>query len=305
MLNVKSEQPLVSIGLPVYSNPKLLLIAIESLIKQTYTNLEIIISDDCSPLEEIRQIIETFSKKDHRIKYYTQAKHIGAYLNCIYVLNKAKGAYFYWASEDDEWEENFINTGVQTLLNNLQYDAWCCTPVNIDSFGNTIRAYPGFARFTSTHDKKRDIIRYMCDPDIMGKANLFHSLYRRDSLIATLNNYCFTEDPGTDMCFNLSYLARYNIIGTNEVLFRKRIIRIDDNEAQPRSIIIRNPNKYTYSISKYFIYAKEYCKAVSNTPYRRLVFLIMVSKFPLILKNGIISTLKSILRKGFAIFGTE
>ncbi|MBD0261856.1 MAG: glycosyltransferase family 2 protein, partial [Tolypothrix sp. Co-bin9] len=46
---IDSKKSLVSVIIPTYNRPKYLKQAIESAIKQTYKNIEIIVSDDCSP----------------------------------------------------------------------------------------------------------------------------------------------------------------------------------------------------------------------------------------------------------------
>ena len=118
------KQPLTSIGLPVYHRPALLRQALECLTTQSYRNLEIIISDDKSPDDQTRRVVQEFMEKDPRIRYYRQENNLGPVANHKFVHGKATGTYFFWASEDDMWEKEFIMTGVQTLSKNPRYHAW-------------------------------------------------------------------------------------------------------------------------------------------------------------------------------------
>ena len=61
-----SEKPLISVVVPVYNVAKYLKKSIESIVNQTYTNLEIILVDDGSK-DESGEICEDYSLKDSRI----------------------------------------------------------------------------------------------------------------------------------------------------------------------------------------------------------------------------------------------
>lgn len=284
-MSFNSGQPLVSIGLPVYNRPKVLYIALKSLTSQSYKNLEIIVSDDCSPGEETKKVVHEFMEKDPRIRYYRQEKNLGPNLNHRFVFEKSIGEYFFWASEDDEWNEKFIEIGMRTLLKNLHYDAWCCTINNIDSFGRVICEYSGFSRWTSTRDKRNDIIKYLLEPECMGKSHVFHSIFQRDALSKTIKEYCWNSNWGTDMCFSLAFLARFNLIATDEVLFYKRLIRSSDNEKQADSILTKNPNRSIFPLKESVKYIHEYYKAVRTTPYKNLVIFIMILRLPIAVRN--------------------
>jgi glycosyltransferase involved in cell wall biosynthesis len=110
-----SQKPLVSIGLPVYNGELFLSSALDSLLAQSYKNIEIIISDNKST-DTTKKIILTYHHKDKRIKYYAQKSNTGALKNFNFVLNKAKGKYFFWAAMDDFWDKNFIKLLLKPML---------------------------------------------------------------------------------------------------------------------------------------------------------------------------------------------
>lgn len=99
-----SELPLVSVGVFTYRRPESLRRTLESLVNQTYQNLEIIVSDNASPGDETEKVMQYFLNRDSRIKYFRQSTNIGPYLNAQFVLDKAIGEYFMWSSDDD-WHE--------------------------------------------------------------------------------------------------------------------------------------------------------------------------------------------------------
>lgn len=100
------QEPLISIGMPVYNRPIGLRKALESIVNQTYENLEIIISDNNSPNPEVIKIINEFQKNDKRIKFYQQNENIGPTSNFRFVEEKATSAYFMWAADDDYFKSN-------------------------------------------------------------------------------------------------------------------------------------------------------------------------------------------------------
>lgn len=68
-----ANQPLVSIGVPAFKTV-FLKEAITSLLRQTYTNIEVVIVNDCSPYP-VRDIVEQFG--DSRIRYFENEKNVG------------------------------------------------------------------------------------------------------------------------------------------------------------------------------------------------------------------------------------
>ena len=285
-MSSSSVQPLVSIGITTYNKPKFLHRSLEAITKQTYTNLEIIVSDDCSPEENTQKVVQDFAQHDSRIRYYRQAKNLTSATNYRFVLEKATGEYFLWADDDDEWDLKFIETGVQALLKNSQYAAWCCSAYNIDTYSRVVRQLPSASRFATTQNKKKDIINYVLEPESTQKANLFHSIFQRNAVREVFKEYVFNTTEGSDICFILAFLTRFNLIATDEVLFYKRVIRSDDNEHE---VHLHHPFVSMFPVGKSIEYIREHHNAVRNTPYKNLVMLIMLLRIPLAFRNQWIS----------------
>ncbi|RDJ32162.1 MAG: glycosyltransferase family 2 protein [Crenarchaeota archaeon] len=112
--------PKICIGLPVYNGEKFIRNAIDSLLAQTYTNFEIIISDNGSN-DKTELICKEYVKKDCRVKYKRHKKNMGGIWNFNYVLEEAKSEYFMWAGVDDVWSSKFLEKNIVFLESNKKY----------------------------------------------------------------------------------------------------------------------------------------------------------------------------------------
>jgi glycosyltransferase involved in cell wall biosynthesis len=108
--------PLVSIIIPVYNVEEYLDECLNSVIKQTYSNIEIIIVDDGST-DRSKDIIKIYKKNDHRIKFFSinnsgqgKARNIG--------INNSLGEYIYFLDSDDFIEAQTIDILVKSIHNN-------------------------------------------------------------------------------------------------------------------------------------------------------------------------------------------
>ena len=104
---VTSKVHQISIGMPVYNGAKFIREALNSLLGQTFTDFELIISDNAST-DETETICREYAAKDVRIKYVRQVENLGAVANFKYVLDFATGEYFMWAAADDVWDQKWI-----------------------------------------------------------------------------------------------------------------------------------------------------------------------------------------------------
>ncbi|ARV57698.1 glycosyl transferase [Nostocales cyanobacterium HT-58-2] len=111
-----SQKPLVSVIIPTYNRPDYLKQAINSAIKQTYQNIEIIVSDNCSP-ESPQALVESFG--DSRIRFFRQQENVGMFTNQMNAFKMAQGKYVASLHDDDMWNEDFLEKLVPPLEENL------------------------------------------------------------------------------------------------------------------------------------------------------------------------------------------
>jgi glycosyltransferase involved in cell wall biosynthesis len=108
------SNPRVSIGMPVYNAENFLREAIESIRAQTFRDLEIVISDNCST-DRTPEICEEYAKTDSRIRYFRNPKNLGAGYNHTRVAELARGEFFKWQSRDDLCDHTFLERCVAVL----------------------------------------------------------------------------------------------------------------------------------------------------------------------------------------------
>ncbi|MBX2990363.1 MAG: glycosyltransferase family 2 protein [Bacteroidetes bacterium] len=113
-MNIQSPLPLVSIGLPVHNGEEFLASAIESILSQTYSHFELIISDNAST-DGTQAICRAFAALDNRVRYVRNKTNAGAARNYNATVERATGTYFKWASHDDLCRPTFIQRCVDVL----------------------------------------------------------------------------------------------------------------------------------------------------------------------------------------------
>jgi glycosyltransferase involved in cell wall biosynthesis len=133
----KLNEPLVSVIIPTYNRPEYLQQAIASAVKQTYQNIEIIVSDNCSS-ENPRAIVESFG--DPRIRFWRQERNIGMLANQVYACKIARGKYLASLHDDDMWNEDFLIKLVPHLEANSELIIAFCDQYIIDAQGKIDRA---------------------------------------------------------------------------------------------------------------------------------------------------------------------
>ncbi len=129
---MNTPQPLVSVIIPTYNRPEYLKQAISSAIRQTYQNIEIIVSDNCS-LENPQSLVESF--QDKRIKFWRHSQNIGMLANQLHTFKMASGKYVASLHDDDIWDENFLAKLVPHLEANPDLILAFCDQYVIDAEG--------------------------------------------------------------------------------------------------------------------------------------------------------------------------
>ncbi len=106
--------PVVSIGMPVYNGEKYIREALDTLLSQSHTDFELIISDNAST-DGTGSICQQYAMQDSRIRYVRQSVNLGALANFTFVLDKAQGERFMWAAADDKWDPNWISEMLKAM----------------------------------------------------------------------------------------------------------------------------------------------------------------------------------------------
>ena len=106
--------PQVSIGLPVYNGENYLAEALDACLAQTFTDFELIISDNAST-DGTAAIISAYAARDARIRAFRQPKNIGGGPNQNFVLAQARGEYYKLVAHDDLYAPTLLEQCVAVL----------------------------------------------------------------------------------------------------------------------------------------------------------------------------------------------
>ena len=192
------KKPLVSIIVPSYNNGKYLRCCIDSLIAQSYSNIEIIIVDDGST-DNTEIIIEEYKLRDKRIKSVSQ-KNGGASCARNSGLDAAVGDYVTFTDADDTLTEN----AVEIMLSNMNdgVDWVVCSYTE-----KWLYDKPMIYSDNRIHKEDLDKLFLRFAASIIF---LWKNLYRKS--ILDKNNIRFDETMryAEDYCFNINYLNCIN-----------------------------------------------------------------------------------------------
>ncbi len=106
---------LVSVIMPSWNTAKFIGKSIQSVLKQTYENLELVIVDDCST-DNTDEIVKSFS--DPRIRYYKNKKNSGAAVSRNRAIREAKGEWIAFLDSDDLWKPEKLERQIVFMKQN-------------------------------------------------------------------------------------------------------------------------------------------------------------------------------------------
>jgi glycosyltransferase involved in cell wall biosynthesis len=109
--------PRVSIAVPAYNVERYISRSLESLLGQTFTDFELVISDNAST-DGTEQICRDFATRDSRVRYVRRPDNIGGPGNFRYVFSLCTGEYHKWSTADDYWDPTFLAKTVPVLDEN-------------------------------------------------------------------------------------------------------------------------------------------------------------------------------------------
>lgn len=112
--------PLVSVITPAYNCEMTIAETIESVINQTYNNVEMVIVDDCSTDNTV-ETIHRFTEKDDRVKLITQHRNQGAAAARNTAIENSNGRFIAFLDSDDVWKPHKLEKQISFMLENNYY----------------------------------------------------------------------------------------------------------------------------------------------------------------------------------------
>jgi len=171
--------PRVSIGLPVHNGENFLAEALDALLRQTYEDFELVVSDNASA-DGTEAICRRLAAADARIRYTRQPAPITPFDNFRFVLDAARAPYFMWLPADDYALPRLLERTVAVL--DARPDVVCCVP-RVEFLGADGRRWPSSGTFPLTGTVRENVERLLEDPRDNSR---FYGLYRRDVVRAVL-----------------------------------------------------------------------------------------------------------------------
>lgn len=265
MNNNSFKIPLVSIGIPTYNRPDGLRRTLECITRQTYKNLEIIVSDNGSLGSHTEDVVNEFMIADQRVSYYRQARNMGIVFNFKFVFDKATGSYFMWAADDDEWKPKYIESCLELFDDNTSL---VCTQMEviwrIGKNKNKIKL-PDINKCVSAYERVCSFLR-------CAAPSMIYGLHRRSNL-KNINVFNSVFDF-YDCALLISILSQSNVKISDDLLYSAGI---DDCEYKIK------PNKIeTKSRLKYFPFIVYTIKTIKNcnvATKQKIILILLALRF--------------------------
>ena len=204
-------EPLISVLVPIYNVENFLARCIESILNQTYKNLEIVLLDDSST-DGSYEIAKKYASIDDRIKLLRKENEANLALTRNYLLNNYTGEYFVWVDSDDCIKPDYVEKLYTTLIDN-NCDVACCNfHIEINHHKKRSKKNPKLKLYSGDDAVVEMVVRENI------KRVLWNKIYKK-SLMCELN---FDPDVkfGEDFVFVVKYLKKCRKVAyINEKLY--------------------------------------------------------------------------------------
>ena len=211
--------PFVTIGMPVYNGGEALRHALDSLLAQTHTNFELIISDNASTDATTQTLTEEYARRDSRIRLIRQPMTQTATENFQFVLEQARGEYFLWAAHDDQWSSNYL----EVLAAQLERapDAILATPrTRIETTTRTGEKRVDDAVAAPNADRWATLDVFVKDNLCVWIYGMFRTVWLKEAA-HDLTQYQF---HGGDMVWMYDVILRGQIVGDGNATFFYNVV---------------------------------------------------------------------------------
>lgn len=208
--------PLVSIAIPTYNRADgYLRQAIRASLNQTYPEIEILISNNCSS-DNTEEVVRTFD--DKRIRYYRQKKNIGANNNFNFLLRKARGRYFVLLQDDDLIDGDFVETCMKGVAHETNVGLIQSGTRVIDAEGKVISELPNRVEGMAAIDFFRGWFACKTSPYLC--STLFNT-----EMLREIGGFGSRHNLFQDVLAEMQLAARFGRVGIPDVKasFRKHL----------------------------------------------------------------------------------
>lgn len=177
-------KPLVSVIMPTHNREKIIPIAINSVLNQTYSNFELIIVDDAST-DRTKKLLETYDDSRIRVLFHNENK--GCSIARNYALKNIKGDIVMYLDSDNEWDSKYIETMVGAFIHLPDADALYSGQLLYKSF-NSNPLSVRFGSFNKPLLHNRNYIDLNC---FCHKKDVLNKIYGFDEKLWRLSDWDF------------------------------------------------------------------------------------------------------------------
>jgi len=216
------ESSALTIGMPVRNGGAFIGRALQSLLNQDYSPIDIVVSDNAST-DSTETICADICKENPRVQYIRRETPVPAIENFWLTLQDCKTPFFMWAAHDDEWN----NSWVSTLLPAIRGSAIGAFGklFQIDADGVILSDHPAHGsvmKYVDIDTQKLRLAKFLMKREANGKANLIYSIFRTEQLRMALES-ARARDIDFDCAIVFLVLQHGRIASEPSAVFKKRI----------------------------------------------------------------------------------
>lgn len=230
------NEPLVSVIIPTYNRRNTILASVNSVLNQTYKNIELIVVDDCSTDDTI-SILEQINDKRLKIIRHSENKGQNAARNTG--IKASTGEYIAHHDSDDIWHLNKLEIQMNKIQE-VKADVLCCqTAVNDEDSHKYLYNHPNEKLVKEGFISYKQLLKYNCTTTqtIIGKAECFKDILFDEN-----------QPRFTDWALSLDLVKKYKFYYQQAVLV---------DVYQQKDSITKNPQKGVRGMEMLFEKHKE------------------------------------------------
>ncbi len=251
---------MVSVIMPAYNGEKFIGKAIDSILCQTYTDLELLIIDDCST-DHTLEIIKSYD--DKRIRIFTNTVNRGIAYSTNLGLRQSKGEYIALLDDDDIAVKDRLEIQVQYLEKHTNIDILGGRSVIIDENDNYIRM----------EEEPRNNPRYLRALLLFKRVDFRNGTTMMRSSFISKHGFCYQEG-----CFGMQDYRFFidsskvgNLSSVNKVLLYYRVNSMNTTNKEKKKKRAERAEKY-FEFQKYSLTMSGYCLNDSSLCLIRKLF---------------------------------
>lgn len=213
------NNPKISVLLASYNHERFIKKSIESVLNQTFTDIEVIIVDDGSK-DSSKQIIESY--KDNRIKAFFFEHNKGMSESFNFAVKQARGEYLARLDSDDFWELDKLEKQYEFMEKNREYGACFTWTRIVDEYENTVPSHLCENRDISFNSKNRTSAEWVHDLYFKGCCLCHPTAFIRTEVMNLVGEYTYSmrQIQDLDLWMRIAKISKLYILEEKLVNYR-------------------------------------------------------------------------------------